>query len=216
MDARQQPGNQFVSGLQAVHESPTIKSGSTVSDRNLWDRATEGDAEAFGQLYDRHAQAIYAFLYRRTGSWSDAEDLTSTVFLHAWRRRAEVVLDRDSALPWLLRTADYTVRNEWRAKLRYRRAVAAAHVLVDHVRDHADDVAGRLDDDRRIQQAQASLKHLPKHEREIVELCIWAGLDQQAAAVALDVPLGTVKSRLSRARKHLRELNLLTSVESPA
>ncbi|MEV0283126.1 sigma-70 family RNA polymerase sigma factor [Kribbella sp. NPDC050820] len=186
---------------------------STISDRSLWDRATSGDSEAFGQLYDRHAKAIYNFLYRRTGSWSEAEDLTSTVFLHAWRRRTDVVLDRDSALPWLLRTADYTVRNAWRAKLRYRRALSAAHQLVEHVRDHADDVAGRLDDDRRIQQARASLKHLPAQEREIVELCIWAGLDQQAAAVALNVPIGTVKSRLSRARNHLRELNLLSPVE---
>lgn len=201
-----------MNGLRAVDEGPI----ATGTDRNLWERATKGDSEAFGRLYDRHAQAIYAFLYRRTGSWSDAEDLTSTVFLHAWRRRADVVLDRDSALPWLLRTADYTVRNEWRSKLRYRKALAAAHVLVDNVRDHADDVAARLDDDQRIQQAQASLKRLPKQEREIVELCIWAGLDQQAAAVALDVPLGTIKSRLSRARKHLRELNLLSSMESPA
>ncbi|MFI5698118.1 RNA polymerase sigma factor [Kribbella sp. NPDC051586] len=189
---------------------------TTAGDRALWDRATDGDSEAFGLLYDRHAQAIYAFLYRRTGSWSDAEDLTSTVFLHAWRRRADVVLDRDSALPWLLRTADYTVRNEWRAKLRYRKALAAAHILVDQVRDHADEVAGRLDDDRRIQEARTALRRLPEHEREIVELCIWAGLDQQAAAVTLDVPLGTVKSRLSRARKHLRELKLSSSLESPA
>ncbi|TCO32400.1 RNA polymerase sigma-70 factor (ECF subfamily) [Kribbella steppae] len=202
-----------MSSLQAVHDGLIM---STNSDRTLWERATDGDSEAFGQLYDRHARAIYNFLYRRTGSWSDAEDLTSTVFLHAWRRRTEVVLDRDSALPWLLRTADYTVRNEWRAKLRYRKAVAAAQLLVDHVRDHADDVAGRLDDDERIQQARASLKRLPKQEREIVELCIWAGLDQQAAAVALNVPIGTVKSRLSRARKHLRELNPLSPVETPS
>ncbi|HEY3556880.1 MAG TPA: sigma-70 family RNA polymerase sigma factor [Kribbella sp.] len=214
----------MASGTQAVQDGVVpaasgVASGvvsGVVSDGVLWERATDGDSEAFGQLYDRHAQAIYAFLYRRTGSWSDAEDLTSTVFLHAWRRRADVVLDRNSALPWLLRAADYTVRNEWRAKLRYRKAVAAAQALVGTVRDHADEVAGRLDDDQRIQQARASLKRLPKHEREIVELCIWAGLDQQAAAVALDVPLGTVKSRLSRARKHLRELNLSSPQESPA
>lgn len=186
----------------------------STTDRELWTRATDGDPEALGELYDRHAQAVYNFLYRRTGSWSDAEDLTSTVFLHAWRRRADIVLDRDSALPWLLRTADYTVRNEWRAKQRYRRALAAAHLLVDTVRDHADEVAGRLDDDEKIRQARASLKHLPKHEREIVELCIWAGLDLQAASVALDIPLGTAKSRLSRARKHLRDLNVFPTVET--
>ncbi|NEA37456.1 RNA polymerase sigma factor [Streptomyces sp. SID13031] len=184
------------------------------SDRNLWERAAEGDSAAFAQLYDRHSRPIYNFLYRRTASWSDAEDLTSAVFLHAWRRRSEVVLDRDSALPWLYRVAEYTVRNEWRSKARYRRAIAAAGLLTEHVRDHADEVAGLIDDDQRIRVARESLKRLPKQQREIVELCIWAGLDQQAAAVALDVPIGTVKSRLSRARKHLRELNLVPSVEA--
>ncbi|TDU91243.1 RNA polymerase ECF family sigma subunit [Kribbella voronezhensis] len=201
-------------GLQGRHDGVIM----TATDRVLWDRASGGDSEAFGQLYDRHARAVYNFLYRRTASWSDAEDLTSAVFLHAWRRRADVVLDRDSALPWLLRAADYTVRNEWRAKLRYRRALAAAHLLADHQRDHADEVIGRLDTDHQLEQARAAMKRLPRQEREIVELCVWSGLDQQAAAVALDIPLGTVKSRLSRARKHLRELGIndpsKTSVET--
>ncbi|MFF1821473.1 RNA polymerase sigma factor [Kribbella sp. NPDC058245] len=62
----------------------------TAGDRELWERAAAGSSEAFGQLYDRHARAIYNFLYRRTASRSDAEDLTSAVFLHAWRRRAGV------------------------------------------------------------------------------------------------------------------------------
>ncbi|HWD79593.1 MAG TPA: sigma-70 family RNA polymerase sigma factor [Kribbella sp.] len=187
-----------------------VRAVPVVSDRELWDRAADGESGAFAQLYDRHARAIYNFLHRRTGSWTDAEDLTSVVFLQAWRRRADVVLDRESALPWLLRTADYTVRNEWRTKLRYRRALAAAHLVHREVDDPADDVAQRLDDDRRIRAVQESLKRLPRQEREIVELCVWAGLDQAAAAVALDVPIGTVKSRLSRARKHLRELDLET------
>jgi RNA polymerase sigma-70 factor (ECF subfamily) len=187
---------------------------SVSSDGNLWDRISAGDADAFAELYDRHARAIYNFLHRRTASWSDAEDLTSAVFLQAWRRRSEVVLDRDSALPWLLRTADYTARNEWRAKLRYRRALAAAHLMPAEVDDHSDEVAGRIDDDERIRAARESLKRLPRQEREIIELCVWAGLDQAAAAVALDIPIGTVKSRLSRARKRLRELNLPSAVEN--
>jgi len=197
--------------MRAVQEVQIIPS----SDRNLWERASDGDSAAFAQLYDRHSRAVYNFLYRRTASWSDAEDLTSVVFLQAWRRREEVVLDRDSALPWLYRTADYTVRNEWRSKLRFRRAVAAAQLLSENVRDHADEVAGRVDGDRLIRAARESLKRLPKQQREIVELCIWAGLDQQAAAVALDVPIGTVRSRLSRARKQLRDLNLLPDGAQP-
>jgi len=198
-----------VTGLQTVR-------GAVVAlpDRELWDRAAVGDSEAFAQLYDRHARAVYNFLHRRTASWSDAEDLTSVVFLQAWRRREDVVLDRESALPWLLRTADYTLRNEWRTKQRYRRALAAARVLDAEIEDHADEVAERLDDDRRISAARETLKQLPRHEREIVELCVWSGLDQAAAAVALDVPIGTVKSRLSRARQRLRKLNLASFVES--
>lgn len=172
--------------------------------------------KSFGQLYDRHSRAIYNFLHRRTGSWSDAEDLTSAVFLHAWRRRAEVVLDRDSALPWLYRVAEYIARNDWRSKARYRRAIAAASVRSEHVGDHADEVVSRVADDQQVRAAREALKRLPKHEREIVELCVWAGLDQQAAAIALDVPIGTVKSRLSRARKHLRELRLTSSLEAQA
>lgn len=200
-----------MSGVQAVRDGVVV---SASSDGNLWDRISAGDADAFAQLYDRHARAIYNFLYRRTASWSDAEDLTSAVFLQAWRRRSEVVLDRDSALPWLLRTADYTARNEWRTKLRYRRALAAARLLPAEVDDHSDEVVGRIDDDQRIRAARDSLKRLPKQEREIIELCVWTGLDQAAAAVALDIPIGTVKSRLSRARKRLRDLNLPSAVEA--
>jgi RNA polymerase sigma factor (sigma-70 family) len=187
---------------------------SASSDADLWERVSAGDADAFGRLYDRHASAIYNFLHRRTASWSDAEDLTSVVFLQAWRRRSEVVLDRDSALPWLLRTADYTARNEWRSKQRYRRALAAAHLLPSEIDDHAEEVVGRIADDQRIRAARESLKRLPRHEREVIELCVWGGLDQPAAAVALDVPIGTVKSRLSRARRHLRELNLPSVLET--
>ncbi len=201
----------MVSRVQAVRDGVIV---SASSDGNLWDRISAGDADAFAHLYDRHARAIYNFLHRRTASWSDAEDLTSAVFLQAWRRRSEVVLDRDSALPWLLRTADYTARNEWRTKLRYRRALAAAQLLPAEIDDHSDEVVGRIDDDQRIRAARDSLKRLPRQEREIIELCVWAGLDQAAAAVALDIPIGTVKSRLSRARKRLRELNLPSAVEA--
>jgi RNA polymerase sigma factor (sigma-70 family) len=176
------------------------------SDRELWRRATDGETEAFGVLFDRHAKAVYNFLFRRTGNWSEAEDLTSAVFLQAWRRRAEVVLDRESALPWLLRTADYTVRNEWRSKRRYRNSLPSFRLLVTDQPDHADDVSARLDDQREAKVLRQALRKLPKHEREVIELCSWAGLDQQAAAIALDIPVGTVKSRLSRARKRLRDL----------
>ncbi|TDD47003.1 sigma-70 family RNA polymerase sigma factor [Kribbella antibiotica] len=180
-----------------------------MSDAELWRRSVEGESEAFGALFDRHAKAVYNFLFRRTASWSDAEDLTSLVFLQAWRRRAEVVLVHDSALPWLLRTADYVLRNEWR-KQHFRRLTLLRQQQAD-VPDHAEGVASRIDDEREAKRLRALLRKLPRHEREIVELCFWSGLDAQSAAVALDIPLGTVKSRMSRARKRLRDLSVAVS-----
>ncbi|GAA1975311.1 RNA polymerase sigma factor [Catenulispora subtropica] len=175
------------------------------SDRELWARAVDGDREAFGELFDRHATAVYNHLFRRTADWGEAEDLTSTVFLHAWRRRADVVLDRDSALPWLLGVANGTLSNT-RRRLRRAQALVQRLVIQDEPRadaDHADDVAARVDDQRRMSDVHRALARLPRHEREVVELCLWAGLDQRAAATALGVAVGTVKSRLSRARRRL-------------
>ncbi|MFD8569805.1 RNA polymerase sigma factor [Streptomyces sp. NPDC057694] len=174
-----------------------------ISDRRLWARAVEGDQEAFGRIFDRHAKAVYNYLFRRTADWSEAEDLTSAVFLHAWRRRSETVLDRDSALPWLLGIANGLLSNTRR---RLRRAEALLHRLVSHdepVGDHADRVAGLVDDERRMSEIHRALARLPRHEREVVELCVWSGLDQQAAAAVLKVAVGTVKSRMHRARQRL-------------
>jgi RNA polymerase sigma-70 factor (ECF subfamily) len=182
------------------------RSAVTAVDRVLWERSSAGDEEAFGQLYDRHARAVFNFLHRRTASWSDAEDLTSAVFLQAWRRRTELVLDRESILPWLLGVADHTARTAWRSKFRYRRALSTLRNAAVDEHDHADDVADRLDRDEQLRAIRKQLDRLPRHEQQIVELCIWAGLDQQAAAITLGIPIGTVKSRLSRARQHLRDL----------
>jgi RNA polymerase sigma-70 factor, ECF subfamily len=55
------------------------------TDATLWELACAGDGEAFGQLFDRHASAVYNHCFRLTASWSTAEDLTSTTFLLAWR-----------------------------------------------------------------------------------------------------------------------------------
>jgi RNA polymerase sigma-70 factor (ECF subfamily) len=187
-----------------VGEPPELAVAAT--DRALWERSSAGDEQAFGQLYDRHVRTVFAFLHRRTASWAEAEDLTSAVFLQAWRRRSDITLDRDSLLPWLLGVADYSARTAWRSKIRYRRALSTIRNLVQDEHDYADDVADRLDRDKRVRQVRAQLRRLPRHQQEVVELCVWAGLDHQAAAVALGIPVGTVKSRLSRARENLRKL----------
>jgi len=184
--------------------------GPAAGDDALWQLVADGDAEAFGELFDRHASAVYSYLSMRLGDWAAAEDLTSAVFLQAWRRRTDVVFERASALPWLLGVANGLLRNEARA--RRRRAELMDRVATvggalpgtpGVVADHADAVAARIDGQRQAAALRAAVDRLPRREREVIELCVWAGLDQAAAAAALGVRPGTVKSRLHRARRSL-------------
>jgi RNA polymerase sigma-70 factor, ECF subfamily len=176
----------------------------TPSDAELWRQASLGEAAAFGVLFERHARAIYNYCFRRTGEWPLAEDLTSVVFLEAWRRRAAVTLAGDSALPWLYGVATNVVRNQRRAKRRYRAALQ--RVPRERPAEFVGDVEGRLDDERVMRALLEAMAKLPRAQRDVIALCLWSELSYQEAAVALGVPVGTVRSRLARARAALAEL----------
>jgi RNA polymerase sigma-70 factor (ECF subfamily) len=175
------------------------------SDSGLWQRAVNGDQASFGELFDRHARAVYNHCFRLTASWSDAEDLTSTVFLQAWRRRHEVRLSADSALPWLLTVATNVARNEWRSRRR-RRGLLGRIGPPGPSPDHADDVAGRVDDERRMAELLAAARQLHRAEAEALALCIWSGVGYADAAATLGISESSVRSRVSRAKSRLNSL----------
>ncbi len=179
---------------------------ASASDQVLWSQAADEHAgEAFGELFERHADRVYAHCFSRTGSWSMAEDLTSAVFLEAWRRREQVRFSGDSALPWLLGVANNATRNAQRT-LRRHNALLAKLPPPGEEADIAADAAARIDQERLAQHLLCAMGGLGQSEREVIALCDWAGLSYAEAAVAMGVPEGTVRSRLSRARQHLRDL----------
>lgn len=173
------------------------------TDDELWRRAGGGEAAAFGELFERHAKAVYNHLFRRTGDWSLAEELTSVVFLEAWRRRSAVRIEHESVLPWLLGVATNVLRNSWRSRRRHRAALE--RLPREAAAGFADDADARLDDEARMKEILGRLRALPRREADVLALCVWASLTYEEAAVALDVPVGTVRSRLSRAKARLRE-----------
>ena len=175
------------------------------TDSDLWARATAGDAEAFGTLYERHAGAIYNYLFRRLADFSQAEDLTAVVFLEAYRRRNDVVIEDGKVLPWLYGVATNLLRNRRRAISRHRRTLERLP-RPRPAPDLADDAAARLDAQRKMASLLRLIRALPREQQEVLALCAWSGLTYEEAAVALDVPVGTIRSRLSRARASLREL----------
>jgi RNA polymerase sigma factor (sigma-70 family) len=161
--------------------------------------------ERFGELFEEHADAVYNFCFRRLADWALAEDMTSAVFLEAWRRRGQVDLVSAPALPWLLGVATNLMRNHRRSLRRARAALERFHAAAN-APDFGDELADRLDAEREMRAVNERLDRLPRQEREALELCAWAELSYADAAVALGVPVGTIRSRLSRARAHLRDL----------
>lgn len=172
-------------------------------DPALWARAVDGDAEAFGVLFDRHADAVYNHCFRLTGSWAMAEDAVQATFLQAWRVRARIRLVAATARPWLLAVAGNVVRNEHRG-LGRRRRLAARVGRPEIVPDPADAVADRLDDERRMAAVLRAVGQLPPAEREAVALCLWSAVSYGEAAAVLGIAESSVRARVSRARRRLR------------
>ncbi|MEO3785376.1 RNA polymerase sigma factor [Actinocorallia sp. B10E7] len=174
------------------------------TDPELWGAALAGDEQAFGELFARHGRAIYNYCFRRTADWSAAEDLASVVFLETWRRRGQVRMDEGSLLPWLYGVATNVLRNHQRSLRRYGAALSR---LPEPVRpeEDADLVAARLDDQRRMREVLEQVRHLPRRDQELLSLCVWEELTYTEAATALGIPVGTVRSRLSRIRAKLKE-----------
>ncbi|HET6939083.1 MAG TPA: RNA polymerase sigma factor [Nocardioides sp.] len=173
-------------------------------EQELVDGLHADDPGALAALFDRYGDRIYNHCFRHLGDWTEAEDATSSVFLEVWRHRRRVRLHDGSALPWLYGVATNVCRNAARSRRRYRRVLASVpRPAVEP--DHADRVTDRLGSEARMRAVLVQVEGLPPHEREVLGLVAWAGLSYEQAAAALDVPVGTVRSRLSRARARLTQ-----------
>jgi RNA polymerase sigma factor (sigma-70 family) len=165
-------------------------------------RLRDGDQQALGELFDEYATSVYNHAYWVVGDWSAAEDVVSLTFMEVWRLRERLDPDGGSLRPWLLGVATNVGRNLKRARRSHREALAKMPRPAP-VPDFADEVIGRITDAQRLEEVRTAIGRLRKHERDVLLLCAGAGLDYAEAAEALGVPIGTVRSRLSRARKKL-------------
>jgi RNA polymerase sigma factor (sigma-70 family) len=187
-------------GAAAIGADSSVSGGT--DERALVDGLHRGDPGALAALFDRYGERIYNHCFRHLADWSEAEDATSSVFLEVWRHRRRVRLHEGSALPWLYGVATNVCRNAGRSRRRYVRAVTSLPAPTAEP-DHAEQVADRLGSEARMRAVLEQIEALPVREREVLALVAWAGLSYEQAAAALVVPVGTVRSRLSRARARL-------------
>jgi RNA polymerase sigma factor (sigma-70 family) len=159
------------------------------------------DPEAFAPIFERHAVAVHAFLARRSCA-ELADDLLSEVFAIAFDGRRRYDGSHASARPWLYGIA----HNLLRARLRTdrRRRGLLHRVPVESSTHPWDDVDRRLDAHGPGVQAAAALANLPAGERDVVQLVAWEDLKLTEVAVILQIPVGTARSRLHRARAALK------------
>jgi RNA polymerase sigma factor (sigma-70 family) len=172
------------------------------TDAELAAEIRDNPDRSFGLLFEQYSTLIYNYAFRQTASWDLAEEITSTVFLEAWRSRHRLKVQNDSVLPWLYGIATNVCRRQRRTLVRRWRAMRRLPPELDEP-DPAEQVAERLDDERRMSDVLAVIDRLPAGERDVVLLVIWEELDYQSAAAALRIPIGTVRSRLNRARRRL-------------
>ena len=164
------------------------------TDASDWEEALAGEGRAFARVFRRDRDRVRRHAIAITGSLADAEDVVAVTFFEAWRHRDRVRFVDDSLEAWLVATATNVARNVARSSRRYAELLA------------------RLPEPEAVVQpgegsgaALPAIRSLPGPERDVVALCLIAGFSEREAAAALGIPPGTVKSRLSRARRRLQE-----------
>ncbi|MFA6604290.1 MAG: RNA polymerase sigma factor [Patescibacteria group bacterium] len=182
-------------------------------ERGLAARCRQGDAKAFGELYDLHFRKIYDFIYYKTHHRETAQDLASETFFKALKSISSFDPDRGSFSSWIYRIARNTVTDHYRT--------SRAHLNIDDAWDLASgsDTAADVDALMKVSAVREALQRLKPEQRDIVILRVWQELSYQEIAAALGKSEASCKMSFSRSVRELRAslpLNLLIALLLPA
>ena len=169
----------------------------------------------FPALFDEHYDAIARYLLRRLIDRSMAEDLAQLTFIEAYDRRATFDPARGTPRSWLFGIATHLLARHIRSQHRQLRAYGRAASRELSPRDGTDDVCSRVDADVSSGALASALATLSQGDLAVLTLHCWAELPHDEIGCALGIPTGTVKSRLNRARRRLRE-QLASTIGSEA
>ena len=162
------------------------------------------DVDAFSPIFDRHYAAVHRYLARRIGK-GRADDLASQTFVVAFERRAAFDQATESARPWLFGIATNLMRNEVRAEQRLLGALARLDVAAaGDLADEAERALSRADAASEVARIAGALAALDDDQRDVLLLHAWGDMTYEEIARALTIPVGTVRSRLARARSALQ------------
>lgn len=176
-------------------------SGQDPDDADVVERS-RGDPEQFAVLFDRHAGEIHRYIRRRLGREA-ADDLVGETFLTAFRKRQRYDTTHRDARPWLYGIATNLVGLHRRSEARKYRALLR-HGFDPVTEGHADDVTSDVTAQSMRRQLADALGRLSTVDRDVLLLFAWQDLSYEQIGEALDIRVGTVRSRLNRARRKVR------------
>lgn len=162
-------------------------------------RVARGDRDALGALYDRHAGSMLGLGLKLLRDRGEAEEILHDVFLEAWKRAGDYDPSRGSVRTWLLLRMRSRCLDRIKSAARSRTSPAGERL--ERVMGSAPSAAVARADAGRVRGA---LGDLPEEQRAILELGYFEGLSCSEIAEHLQIPIGTVKSRLHAALKKLR------------
>jgi RNA polymerase sigma factor (sigma-70 family) len=181
----------------AAISNPTL-TGLSGSDSSVIAASLEVPA-LFSAIFERHFDVVHRYIQRRVGV-DLADDLASETFVVAFDKRAAYDLERPDARPWLLGIATNLVFGHWRAERRQLRAVQRTGCVLPS-EEATENSSPRLFCDADV---AAALTRLNVPDRDALLLLVWGDLSYEEIAIAVDAPIGTVRSRIARARQSLR------------
>jgi RNA polymerase sigma-70 factor (ECF subfamily) len=171
-----------------------------LSDAAVFERSV-AQPDVFTVIFDRYYRPVYAYLSRRVGR-TIADDLAAETFIRAFELRTKYNSAAERALPWLLGIALNLLAHHRRSEARHFRALAASSRL--STTDGGGEAGEGIDPDT-TQRLIVGLEQLDDYDREALLLYAWGELKYEEIAEVLGIPVGTVRSRLNRARRKVRQ-----------
>ena len=178
-------------------------SRTSAEDQVAIEQMARGDQAGLAELYDRHGRLVYSLALRVLRDQGDAEDVAQEVFLQAWREASRFDHGRGNAVAWLL----MVTRSRAIDRLRRRQARPALAAFAEPV-DRPDETPTadvQMEWQSRAAEVRRAVEALPLLQRMAVELAFFEGLTHTEIADQLEVPLGTVKTRVRQGLLKMRE-----------
>ncbi len=183
--------------------------GIELSDQELIELVREHhDQAAMASLYDRYSRPVFSLAFRVLREQRAAEDVVQDVFLGFWRRPFSYVDDRGSFGPWILRVTRNRAIDVLRRRVRERSPGAGEDAMLfeERIIDPEPELGEQIWTHAVARRVRAAVKQLSDAQREVIELAYFGGMTQSEMSDHLDVPLGTVKTRVRTALRRLNEI----------